>query len=431
MAAVISGNTIKLNNGQTVQGQENAWYDGQNFSGGKLGAAGVKISAGPGQGQTVSKEVVAQTNPSNVAFLGNLGDVQNHLNGVQNGVYSSPSSGGDIPGVQTADEIASDLKNGGLLPNTPAPTAPNLADTYTSMTSAAGVDKIQQSISDLTAQEDQITQQLNVNKQSENGKPVAQNVIAGRISEETQQAQDQLTYVSSQKARKVEELNSALTNIKTIMDFKQQDYSNAVQSYDTQFQQAISTINLIHGIQQDQKTDVQRAQDNARANAQIFINNIKDGSLDLHSLPADQQANLNKMEVQAGLPIGFFQSIKKDPKADIVATNDVNGQIQVLMRNPDGSMSLQKYGSQTNGGLSKADVANQETNATTNNAAADAKRGATLQDLASHYGIAGGLSLDEVLRIYNSNSPRGNANETIKDLKAGNYSTKKGYSSLG
>lgn len=69
MATIIGNNQVKLNNGKVVQAQENAWYDGQNFSGGQLGAPGVKISAGVGQGQAVSNEVISQTNPANVAYI--------------------------------------------------------------------------------------------------------------------------------------------------------------------------------------------------------------------------------------------------------------------------------------------------------------------------------------------------------------------------
>lgn len=431
MATVVSGNTIKLNNGQTVQGQDNGWYDGQNFSGGQLGGAGVKISAGPGQGQKVSNEVVAQTNPNNVAYLKNLNDVQNHLNGVQNSTFSN-YSGGDIPGVQSASEIKADLQGSGMLPTNTAPTAPDLVGTYQNLTSQAGVTGLQQDITDLKSQQDAIAGQALVSKQAEQNKPVAENVIQGRVSTEQQQAQDQYDFIGRQLSRKTDELNSALTNIKAIMDFTQQDYSNAETSYNDQFQQAIATINLVHGIQQDQKTDAQRAIDNARANLQIYTTAITNGNLDPNNLAPDQQAQLNKLEVQSGLPVGFVQSLQMDPSKSLLYSGKTdNGQIQVLIRNQDGSISSSLYGSATAPGSSKADIQNAQSNATTDNAKADAKRGATLQQLVDHYGVAGGLSTAQVYSIYNSNSPRGKAHETLKDTQQGNYSTQKNWQSLG
>jgi hypothetical protein len=345
MASIVSGNQVKLSNGQTVTAQQGGWYEGQQFFNGTLSAKGAINSQSnqQGAGQAVSSAVVAQTNPNNVAFI-NQGQVQDHLNGLQNGIFGNYSDG---PQIQTPSQIAADLQKSGLLPTGQAPTAPNLVDTYKQLQDQAGVDKIQAAITDFKAQQDEIAAQLRTNTAAEQGKPVAQNVIEGRVSEETRNSQEQYDFVSRQLSRKQDEMQAALGNIQTIMSLTQQDYQNASASYDRQFNQAVSVINLVRGIQQDQKTDQQRAIDNARANAQIFVNSITAGNLDVNSLPADQRANLNRMEAQAGLPIGFFSAIRKDPKADIIATNSSGGQIQVLMRNPDGSMNLQKYGTST------------------------------------------------------------------------------------
>ena len=71
MGQVVSGNTIKLNSGKTVQAQQGGWYDGQQFWGGTLSQPGQinTLSNQPGAGQLVSNEVIAQTNPANVAYI--------------------------------------------------------------------------------------------------------------------------------------------------------------------------------------------------------------------------------------------------------------------------------------------------------------------------------------------------------------------------
>lgn len=354
MASVVNAgaNQVKLDNGSVVTASQGAWYDGQQYWGGTLSNRGQinSLSNQQGAGQMVSKEVVAQTNPNNVGYVfGNAGDMTGYLNSIQNGIYS----GYDVPGVQSTDQILSDLKKSGLLPTTSAPKAPDLVGTYQNLTQSAGVQKIQSDIADLKAQQDEIAAQALVNKHAEQNKPVAQNVIEGRITQEQQQAQDQYDFIGRQLSRKTDELNSALTNIQAIMTYTQQDYTNAETSYNDQFQQAISTINLIHGIQQDQKNDVQRATDNARANLQIFMNAITNGNISARNLPADQQAQLNKLEVQAGLPVGFMQSLQMDPSKSILYTGKTDsGQIQVLMRNPDGSISTQLYGAASSKGSS-------------------------------------------------------------------------------
>jgi len=356
--------------------QQGAWYSGRQFWNGTLSDPGTihPESNQQGAGKAVSAEVIAQTSPGNVAYINkeraNVGlapapqttqQVTSLLNDYQSGLFEG--SGPETRGVQTASEIAADLKSGGLLPGGAPPTPPSLVEQYGALRQTAGVDAIQGSITDLKGQQDAIASQLQVTKTAEKGKPVAQNVIEGRVSQEQQTAQDQYDFIGRQLGRKQEELNSALTNIQMIMQFSQTDYQNASTAYNTQFDHAISTINLIRGIQNDQKTDIQRAQDNARANAQIMVNAIKDGNLDINSLDPASQAQLNKLEVQAGLPIGLFQSLRMDPKANVLFTSSNNGITQVGIRNPDGSVSVQSYGTATGGG-SDAKVGSPEYQAT-------------------------------------------------------------------
>lgn len=408
--------------------QNGAWYEGRQYWNGTFGAPGV----GNNPNQTDIFQKAAPTfNAADKAYVAaeektyysSPQDVQTALNATQNGIYGSS---GSVPGVQSSAQILSDLKAGGLLPTNPAPAIPNSAQQFQDLSTAKGVDAIQASIIDLKAQAEALVAQTRTNTSAEQGKPVATNVIEGRVSVQKTQAQEQLDFINRQLTVKQDQMTAALGSIKMIMDFTQTDYTNASNEYNRQFDQAIATINLIHGIQQDQKTDIQRAQDNARANAQIFVNAIQAGNLDIHNLPPDQQANLNKLEVQSGLPVGFFSAIKADAKANIISTSTNNGVTQVLMRNPDGSISMQNYGTSTGGGTltERTQAAQQQYSSW---AAADAKKGATLQQMVSNYAVAGGLSVDEVYRLYNSNTTRGQAKETLAQVKQGVYSNQKGF----
>jgi ElaB/YqjD/DUF883 family membrane-anchored ribosome-binding protein len=71
MASIISGNQVKLNNGQTVTAQQGGWYDGQQFWGGTLSSTGQinSLSNQIGAGQAVSKEVVDQSGSANWQFI--------------------------------------------------------------------------------------------------------------------------------------------------------------------------------------------------------------------------------------------------------------------------------------------------------------------------------------------------------------------------
>lgn len=406
-----------------------AWYNGRQYdaASGTLGDPGqIWSKSVSGTGTMVSKEVNSQSsvaaglapdayqkyldagapvtgyNAGGGSALKSSADVQNLLNGTQNSIFGSYSSS-DIPGVQSSGQIYKDLQDAGLLPTTSAPTPPDLAKTYQDLLNAKGVDALSASITDLKAQADALVAQTRTNVSAEKGKPVAQNIVEGRVSVQKTAAQEQLDFINRQLSVKQDELTSALGNIKTIMDFTQQDYSNASDAYNKSFDQAISTINLIHGIQQDQKTDAQRAQDNARANAQILYNSIREGGLDLNSLPPDTQAQLNKLEVQSGLPVGFFQSIRIDPKANIVSTSTNNGVTQVLMRNPDGSISVKNYGTATGGGTDA-----EKKSYYTNSAISDARSGLKLSDMFKIY--QGVLPPNDIYTLYNSNAKKPDSN---------------------
>lgn len=71
MATILSGSSIKLNNGQKVNAAQGGWYDGQQFWGGTLSNPGQinPQSNQQGAGQAVSQQVNAQTNPANVDFV--------------------------------------------------------------------------------------------------------------------------------------------------------------------------------------------------------------------------------------------------------------------------------------------------------------------------------------------------------------------------
>lgn len=280
------------------------------------------------------------------AQFSDKGQVQSYTNAAQN-TFVQGYQPTDIPKVSSASDIAKEVR--GLLPTSPAPTAPNLTEMYAKYRQDNNLDSLEAEIRDLTAEEDSIIAARRQRTSMERDKPVATNVMAGRVGEVERQENERLDAVSRFKARKVEELTSRQQTVQIMMNLTQQDYQNAKADYDTKFTQAMNVIELVRGIRKDQLDEQQKATDNARANLTVYANALKDGSVDLNSMSSDQRAQLNKLEMQSGFPIGFLSSIKKDPKADIISTTSNNGQIQVLLRNPDGSMSVKSYGTPSSG----------------------------------------------------------------------------------
>lgn len=130
MAQVLNGNQVKLNSGQVVQAQTGGWYDGQQFVNGSLSNPGQihPESNQQGAGQAVSAEVIAQTNPANVAYVNQQRQQQN-LAPVPQQTPAGPPTGTPTTDASTA---------GGTVGYTP-PASINLPQLYEQLYASSGV----------------------------------------------------------------------------------------------------------------------------------------------------------------------------------------------------------------------------------------------------------------------------------------------------
>ena len=209
--------------------------------------------------------------------------------------------------VQNYQNIAKDIVAG--MGTAPAPS--NYEASYNDARTQYGLSGLEDSLNSLTAQEAEINAQLNTNKSAESGKPVAMNVIEGRMSEETRQAQEQLDFIGRQKAVITNQLKTKYDIVNSLMQYKQLDYNSAVDHYDKQFSNTLNLINTAKGIEESQKSDTEKAADDARANAQIIINTMKDRGITYDQLSDSESLSLTKMGVESGLGPNFFSDVLK------------------------------------------------------------------------------------------------------------------------
>jgi len=333
---------------------EGAWYSGQRYMGGQLLA--------PGQdqpGHQVSNEVIAQTNPNNVAYVQKQQQnyqapsqpttpttkesVTPYLNDYQSSLYNASTS--PEVRVPTMEELKTTLA-----PSTELPSLLNRTEEFTKLRTEYGVADLESTLTNLKKQEQDEIALLRTQRGLEEGKPVAMGVIAGRISEEERVAQERVDAIVRQKAVVADELNTKYSVINQLMNFKSLDYNDAVARYEDEYNRNLKLYDVILGQQKEARSAYEYAQTSARANLQIYVNSAINGNIDYNSLSPDQKLMINKLEMQSGLPVGLISSIKKDPKADIVFTTTNEGVTQIGMRNPDGTISVQSYGTRTTGG---------------------------------------------------------------------------------
>ena len=348
--------------------------------------------------------------------ISSTGDLSSYLDSYQDGQFNSLA----LPDLKipTADELKSQLT-----PTTPKPELLDRAGMYEGLRTTYGIAEAEDELNTLKAEERQILAQLREVTGAEEGKPVALNVMAGRISEEQRQAQTKLDYLNVRKATLVDELNTKYNVVSMYMNFANLDYQDAVKAYESEFAQNVQIQNLLSGFRQEAwtyATDTiklneqikQNNIDNARANLATITNAITAGNMDFDSLSADQKLLVQKLEVQSGLPVGVVSAMKAkaDPQADIVFTTSNEGITQVGFRNPDGTISVQSYGTRvSSGGGTATERLAAEEKQYKSALLSDIGSKATLQQLLQIYGDI--LDPNDIYRLYNTNSPWGPAKE--------------------
>lgn len=313
-----------------------------------------------GAGQKVSDEVNAQSAAAQGVTTQQFNDFINagktapapasseampsYLNDFQMEALKGSSTIPEVK-VPTMQEIKTAVK-----PTTELPALLNRNEELTKLRTQYGVGDLESQLNDLKASEREIQGALDLQRSTEKGKTVAMSVIQGRISEEEQQAMTRLDQITRQKATVVDQLNTTYGVINTYISNLGLDYKDAVDRYNTELDTNLKMYDVILGQQKEARTAAQEAQKVASANLSMMMNAITSGNMDYASLPAESKLMISKLEMQSGLPVGFMQTIKKDPKSDIIFTNSNNGVTQVGIRNADGTISVQSYGTPNSGG---------------------------------------------------------------------------------
>lgn len=289
----------------------------------------------------------ATTSPTKV---NNMDDATRFVNANQDDDIAAATQLDEPPVRNVSKDLAAAFKGftgkSSLAPESQMPDAPNYEDSWLKLRVQYGVDALESTINDLDAQEEDLRAQLRISTNDELGKPVAMNVIAGRVGEQERNMMERIDFVSRQKSRAVNQLQAANDTIETVMTFKKMDYDVAKDNYNDEFNRNISLFNTIKGIYELELSQEEREQDISRSNLQIIYNSIQDGNTDITKLDNKTLAKINKMELQAGLPQGFYaniQAVKPAAKVLSTTTRTVGGTkfADVLYQNPDGSLTTQ------------------------------------------------------------------------------------------
>lgn len=229
-----------------------------------------------------------------------------------------------------------------LMPDSGKPDAPNFEATYNELRSKYNVGDLETRLNDLDAEEQAVIAQRRQRTTAEMDKPVALNVISGRVGEVERQENERLSYIATQKQGLAAQLQTSNAVIENTMNLKKLDYSTAKDEYDSEFSQNLQMFNVVKGLYDADVSEQDREQDNARANLQIIYNGLKEG--DGAAVSDTLKYTIGKLELEAGLPTGFYERLNSsNPEGKILSTTTrtVGGQkyADILTKNADGSLS--------------------------------------------------------------------------------------------
>ena len=382
MAQVINASQVKLNSGQTIQAQQGGWYDGQQFWGGTLSQPGQinTQSNQPGAGQQVSQEVIAQTNPANVAYI--------NAQRQQAGLTPSPATGVPAqpqptsqPTPQPAQQPTPSVPGGSTagLAGMAQPTI-NLPQLYEGLYASSGIRDIE---SDLTNKTNQYNDQI---AKIKDNPYLSEATMTGRV-------------------KKLEEKFSADTrNIQNTIAMRKADIE--------------TQLNL-----QTKQFDINNAQ--TKLAWDQFNTLLSNGSLDNASgediAQLTRATGISSSMIQSAIGVSQKKNAPKVNTQVIQIDDGTNVSAVVLNQDTGEVISRQVLSASKPKAASVADQKTADAQQTQQNLTGDVQRGATLRDLINHYGVEGGLTVEQIYRIYNSNSPYGAAKEDIEDVKEGKF----------
>lgn len=238
------------------------------------------------------------------------------------------------------------------LQNTPSlPSAPNLTETFAGLREEYNVGSLEEMMTQLKAQEQEVYARLRVRSTNEKGQRVGMGVIAGRVGEIEQQEREELDFVQRQMNTVNNQISSAYSLINTILSLKTNDFNIAMQLYNAEFNKNVKMYEIARDEYRDARDFNQRlkerAEDMAKSNLQIYAGLITSGSLNWDTMDRDTQLSISKLEVQSGLGIGFLSKLDLPLNAriqQIGTRTDTSGNkyAQTMILSKDGTMTVKE-----------------------------------------------------------------------------------------
>ena len=210
----------------------------------------------------------------------------------------------ELAGLQQQKEIEA-LKTE-LRPTTPTPTKPDYLKTYDELRTSGGVQSLEDDMIAIKDEKRVLQDSLAAEKEKLTG-GISQGFYEGKLSEKQIEINDKLSALNRAEALAVDKLNLKNSYIDNIMKLTEKDYETASTEYNNEYAKNLQAQSLITSIKNKYESAEERAADNAKASLTTMVNSLKDNDVTWSTVSPEMKAQVNKMELQAGIPLGITE----------------------------------------------------------------------------------------------------------------------------
>lgn len=231
--------------------------------------------------------------------------------------------------------------------STPPPKPPSMMEMFNQQRQQLGLEPLETQLSNIDSQIERINTGALVANDRTSEAPLNLGAIGNKQNATSREAQRQVALLNVERSAVARQVANKTSTLQMVMDFTQQDFANASQAYSNEFDRNMQTLDLMMTMEDREQTAQDRLATNATANLQTVWNSLQETGASFESLSPDQRRSINEMEMQAGLPVGFFESLPAVvPEGKILSTTtrESGGMkyADVLTRNPaTGALEVQ------------------------------------------------------------------------------------------
>lgn len=197
-----------------------------------------------------------------------------------------------------------------------APTPPDLVGDWQKYREQYGVTAIEGKITDLDKRIGDLDTQYLAGKHDTRDQLAPMSVIGGRQLQLQDQYNEQRSVLTNERNSYVSQLTSANNTISTIMSLTGQQYEWAAGAYNDNYNRNYQAYTIYNQQQSQERAD-------ANANLTTITNMMSESGKTWGDLSTAQQANIQSLELRAGLPEGTISAfMSQKPKAKLIATTE-------------------------------------------------------------------------------------------------------------